>query len=211
MSKNNIDKTEYQNWINSIKVKVQSAQTKIALSINLAVLELYWEIGKEIETKLKNGNWGTKIIEQISIDLILEFPNIKGFSKRNIYAMRQWYSFYSQVSSFVPQLVAQIPWGHNRLIISKTKDINEALFYTNETIQNSWSRDTLEIQISDSLYSRKGKAITNFENTLPKQQSKLALNILKDPYNFDFLGLENDALENLNIQTIIVCLFLAFH
>lgn len=195
MLKNNVEISEYKDWINNLKGKVQNAQSKVALSVNQAVLDLYWEIGKEIEVKLKNANWGTKIIDQISKDLMLEFPNIKGFSKRNIYAMRQWYSFYSQISSFVPQAVAQIPWGHNRLIISKTKDIDEALFYINETIHNSWSRDMLEIQISDGLYNRKGKAITNFENTLPEQQSKLAINILKDPYNFDFLGLENDALE----------------
>ncbi len=128
MSKKSIVIAEYRDWISHLKAKVKSAQTKVALSVNSAVLELYWEIGKEIDTKLKKANWGTKIIEQISLDLILEFPNIKGFSKRNVYAMRQWYSFYSQTSSFVPQAVAQIPWGHNRLIISKIKDINEALF-----------------------------------------------------------------------------------
>jgi len=195
MSKNNFEITEYRNWIISLKAKVQSAQTRVALSVNSAVLELYWEIGKEIDVKLKKANWGTKIIEQISVDLTLEFPNIKGFSKRNIYAMRQWYSFYSNTFSIVPQVVAQLPWGHNRLIISKIKDIDEAVFYINEAIKNSWSRDLLEIQISSELYKRKGKAITNFENTLPNIQSKLAINILKDPYNFDFLGLENDALE----------------
>ncbi|MCK5815334.1 MAG: DUF1016 family protein [Flavobacteriaceae bacterium] len=195
MAKNAINTIEYNTWINAIKSKVQVARTKVALSINSGVLELYWEIGKDIHTQIKEANWGTKIIDQIAIDLKTEFPDIKGFSRRNIYAMRQWYLFYSQLSSFVPQVVAQIPWGHNRLIISKTKDVNEALFYTNEAIINSWSRDTLEVQILDKLYYRKGKAITNFEATLPKVQSKLANSILKDPYNFDFLGLENDALE----------------
>ena len=197
MPKKNTEITDYNKWISSLKTKVQRAQSQIALAVNSAVLELYWEIGKEIDIKLKNANWGTKIIGQISIDLMLAFPNIKGFSKRNIYAMRQWYSFYSQKSTFVPQAVAQIPWGHNRLIISKIKNLDEALFYTKETIHNSWSRDLLEIQIRDDLYNRKGKAITNFENTLPENQSKLAINILKDPYNFDFLGLENDALEKV--------------
>jgi predicted nuclease of restriction endonuclease-like (RecB) superfamily len=195
MPKDEIKTTEYAQWILMLKVKVQSTQSKIALSINAALLELYWDIGKEIDLKLKNADWGTKIIEQVSKDLTSEFPNIKGFSTRNIYAMRQWFLFYSQQSSIVPQAVAQIPWGHNRLIISKTKNINEAIFYVNETIINNWSRDTLEIQISDDLFKRKGKAITNFKHTLPEQQFKLATNILKDPYNFDFLGLENDALE----------------
>jgi predicted nuclease of restriction endonuclease-like (RecB) superfamily len=196
MLKNNeID--AYNEWISDIKSKVHSARTKIALSVNSSVLELYWEIGREICEKQKEANWGAKIIDKIALDLTLEFPDIKGFSRRNIYAMKQWFLFYSQISSFVPQDVAQIPWGHNRLIITKTKNIKEALFYTKETIRNNWSRELLEIQISDNLHQRQGKAVTNFKSTLPENQSKLAINILKDPYNFDFLGLENDALEKI--------------
>ncbi len=186
---------EYLKWFSELKTKIQRARTKVALSVNYGVLEIYWEIGKGICEKQKESNWGSKIIDQISIDLKHSFPEIKGFSRRNIYAMRQWYLFYSKKFEFVPQIVAQIPWGQNRLIISKIKDIDEALFYTKETIENAWSRDTLEIQINDKLYERKGKAITNFNSVLPDQQSLLATNILKDPYNFDFLGLENDALE----------------
>lgn len=190
-----LNSEEYVNWFSELKTKIQKAKTKVALSVNYGVLEIYWEIGKDICKKQEESNWGSKIIDQISIDLKHSFPEIKGFSRRNIYAMRQWYLFYSKKFEFVPQAVAQIPWGQNRLIISKIKDIDEALFYTKETIENAWSRDTLEIQIRDNLYERKGKAITNFESILPKQQSLLATNILKDPYNFDFLGLENDALE----------------
>ncbi len=195
MDKNSIDNVEYIKWISEIKFKVHSARTQIALSINSSLLELYWDIGKGIHTKQQKSDWGAKIIDRISVDLKHEFPNLKGFSRRNIYAMRQWYLFYSQKFESVPQVVAQIPWGHNRLIISKTQDINEALFYVHEIISNSWSRDTLEIQIKSNLYQRKGKAITNFESTLPQKQSNLANSILKDPYNFDFLGLEEDALE----------------
>jgi len=91
--------------------------------------------------------------------------------------------------------VAQIPWGHNRLIISKIKDINEAEFYCDEILKNGWDRDTLEIHIANRLFIQKGNAITNFQETLPAQQSKLAAEALKDPYNFDFLGLQDDALE----------------
>jgi predicted nuclease of restriction endonuclease-like (RecB) superfamily len=91
--------------------------------------------------------------------------------------------------------VAQIPWGHNRLIITKIKNLDEALFYCNETIKNGWDRDTLEIQIDNNYYNKKGKAVTNFSETLPEKQSKLAVETLKDPYNFDFLGLHDDALE----------------
>ncbi len=106
---------------------------------------MYWEIGKEVNGKINNSNWGTNIIEKISSELISEFPDIKGFSRRNIYAIRQWYLFYSQKYEFVPQSVAQIPWGHNRLIISKIKDIQIAEFYAEQCMKNTWVRDDLEI------------------------------------------------------------------
>ena len=195
MLNTDIDKIEYAKWIKSIKAKIHKTRIKVALTLNSDVLELYWSIGKDIYDKQLENDWGSKIIDQISIDLRCEFPNIKGFSKRNIYAMRQWYLFYYQRFEFMPRIVAQIPWGQNRLIISKTKDLDEALFYAYETANNNWSRDILEIQINDDLYKRRGKAITNFNNTLPKKQSSFATNILKDPYNFDFLGLENSALK----------------
>lgn len=186
---------DYKGWINTLKSKIQSAQTKVALSINSQLIELYWELGKELSFKLQNANWGSKVIDQIAIDLKLEFPNIKGFSRRNLYAIKQWYEFYSVEFEFVPQPVAQLPWGHNRLIISKTKVISDALFYCNETIRNAWSRDVLESQIDNQLVNRSGSASHNFKETLPEKQSQLAANTLKDPYNFDFLGLHDDALE----------------
>lgn len=187
--------TDYFHWINDLKSKIHAAQTKVALTINSQLLELYWEIGKDISERQENTDWGSKFIEQTAIELKNEFPEIKGFSRRNLYAIRQWYKFYSEKYQFVPQSVAQIPWGHNRLIISKIKDIAEAEFYCNETIKNGWDRDTLEIQIENQLFSNKGNAITKFQETLPAAQSKLATETLKDPYNFDFLGLQNDALE----------------
>lgn len=193
--KDKINIHEYSFWIREIKQTIYSAKTKVALSINSGLIELYWEIGKNIFLKQNQNNWGSKIIDKIATDLKHEFPDIKGFSRRNIYAMRQLYTFYSQEFEFVPQNVAQIPWGHNRLVLSKSETINEALFYINQTIENNWSRDILEIQLDSKLYYRQGKAITNFDKTLPEKQSKLVTNILKDPYNFDFLGLENDALE----------------
>ncbi len=196
MEQNQIN-IEFASWINSLKKKVQSARQKIAFSINSQLLELYWEIGKEVDSKLKSSNWGTNIIDKISSELISEFPDIKGFSRRNIYAIRQWYLFYSQKYEFVPQAVAQIPWGHNRLIISKIKDIQIAEFYTEQCLKNAWDRDTLEIQIKSALHTRIGSTSNNFLKTLPDNQSKLANETLKDPYNFDFLGLQEDVLEKV--------------
>ncbi len=189
-----IDKS-YKTWLEKLKYKISVSQLKAAVSVNTQLMELYWDLAKEIITKQYESSWGDAILEQLSIDLRLSFPNIKGFSRRNLYAIRQWYLFYSPSSEFVPQAVAQIPWGHNRLIISKIKNVKEALFYCNATLQNGWNREQLEIQIQNNYFEAKGKSITNFQKTLPAAQSELAIETLKNPYNFDFLGLENDALE----------------
>ncbi len=190
-----LQNTEFKEWISELKSKIRVAQTKVALSLNNQLIELYWEIGRNIVARQEDTNWGSKFIEQTAIELRSEFPEIRGFSRRNLYAIRQWYKFYSTQYEFVPQVVAQIPWGHNRLIISKVKEVEKAEFYCREVIKNAWDRDTLEIQIEHDLFAKKGNAVTNFRQTLPEQQSKLAAQTLKDPYNFDFLGLENDALE----------------
>lgn len=185
----------YKPWLNSIKQKIKFAQLTVAVKINSQLMELYWDLAKEIVSKQKEANWGDSILEQLSIDLKLSFPTVNGFSRRNLYAIRQWYLFYESIDSIVPQAVAQIPWGHNRLIVSKIKNVEEAIFYANATVNNGWSREQLEIQIKNNYYLSKGKAITNFNNTLPEIESQLAIETLKNPYNFDFLGLENDALE----------------
>ncbi len=186
---------QYKNWLETLKQKINSAQIKAAVSTNYQLLELYWELAADIIQKQKEANWGDAILEQLSIDLRLMFPKINGFSRRNLYAIRQWYLFYNQQFTIVPQAVAQIPWGHNRLIISKIKSLEEALFYSKAVIENNWSRDNLELAIKNKYYEAKGKSISNFEYTLPKPQSELAQETLKNPYNFDFLGLEQDALE----------------
>jgi len=167
--KQNID---YQSWLNQIKQKIKSAQYRAALSVNSVLLDLYWEIGKEIVEKQKFEDWGSGFIEQFALDLRKSFPDIKGFSKRNVYAMRQWYLFYSQQFEFVPQAVAQIPWGHNRLIMTKIKDIAEAIFYAQATIENGWGRDNLEIQIDKNYYVLKSCPDLESEYDLEKSYWK---------------------------------------
>ena len=187
---------EYKQFLFDIKSKIQSAQLKAHIKVNEEMLKLYWEIGSMIISKQKESSWGDKILENISKDLKEEFPALQGFSLRNIHYMKKWVLFYSNsqqsVDEIVQQLVAQIfqiPWGHNIHIISKSKDIDEALFYVNKTIENGYSRAELIEQMKKELYKRNGKAITNFKNTLPKIQSDLANEITKDPYSFDFLTL----------------------
>jgi len=148
--------------------------------------------------KQSEANWGDKIIEQLSRDLKQEFPEMKGLSRSNLFYAKQFYTFYS--TSMVQQLVGQIPWGHNILIFTKSKNINEANFYLSQTIANNWSRDVLALQLKTNLYTRTGKAITNFDNTLPQPLSELACQTLKDPYIFDFLNLQTNAKER-DIET----------
>jgi len=174
------------------------------------MLKLYWDLGRSISDKLTTSNWGTKVVAKLSEDLRRAFPDFEGFSKRNLLFMRQWFEFYQQsgneqieimkqvVSQFpialnstdrIKMLVSLIPWGHNIVIIQKTKNLEQSLFYILKTIENNWSRTVLGFQIESRLFERQGKAITNFPLTLPKHQSDLANETLKDPYKFDFLNL----------------------
>jgi len=173
------------------------------------LLEFYWELGNEIVEKQKSANWGSAFLKNMSQDLMCEFPNMKGFSKRNLELIRKWYLYYSEKNEITKQAVSQlllIPWGHNIVIVQKSKNIEEALFYVQKTIENSWSRSVLVHQVESLLYERQGKALSNFSNTLPKPQSDLANEILKDPYNFDFLTLTEDykerELENALIDNV---------
>ncbi|OQX24552.1 MAG: hypothetical protein BWK80_20305 [Desulfobacteraceae bacterium IS3] len=209
---------EYKQWLTDLKSRIRSSQIKAALSVNSELISLYWDLGRMIVEKQEQSRWGSKMIEQLAKDLKAEFPDMSSFSKRNLFFARQFYLFYSNpeivkqvVSLFenhkiqdvvskcenklVNPLFLQIPWGHHILILQKIKDTEEALFYIKETINNNWSRNILGIQIESGLYRRQGKAVSNFSITLPKPQSDLAVQILKDPYIFDFLTLEKDVQE----------------
>ncbi len=181
---------EYIEWLNELKVKIGKAQIKAVVSVNSELIKLYWEIGKELFNK---QDWGNAVVETLSQDLKTEFPAMKGFSRRNLFYMRSFYVFYKTYFEKVQQLVAQIPWGHNIKIFSKSDNVEKAIFYLKETIENNWSRDILDMQIENNLYERQGKAITNFSNSLPKLKSDLANQTLKDPYLFDFLTLKKEA------------------
>ena len=218
MEKKLVIDREYKKWVMELKTRIQSAQVKAAIAVNRELLELYWELGREICEKQKVANWGDGLIVQLAKDLSAAFPGVKGFSRTNLSYIRQWYLFYS--SEIVPQVgaesgivqqavgqiggggiekmqqvVAKIPWGHNVLIINKCERVAEALFYVKETIRNNWSRAALAVQIEGKLYRRQGKAIDNFSLTLSDEQSGLAKETLKNPYNFDFLMLGREARE----------------
>jgi predicted nuclease of restriction endonuclease-like (RecB) superfamily len=194
---------DYKKWLNDVKFRIRSVQLKAVISANRELLQFYWELGADIVQKQANAHWGDGFLKQLSTDLMAEFPEMKGFSLSNIKYVKQWHLFYNQHDAISQQPVGQlkkqpvsqllmIPWGHNIAIISKCKDIKEALYYVQQTIQNNWSRSVLVHQIENGLYKRDGKAVTNFALTLPKPQSDLAQQTLKDPYIFDFLTMTKD-------------------
>lgn len=195
MENNIIDNKEYINFLSDLKKKIQTAQIKANVSINRELILLYWNIGKEILNNQQNNGWGSKIIDKLSKDLLKLFPNMKGFSVRNLKYMRQFVECYQDIE-FVQQLVAQIPWGHNILIMN-INNVEEKVFYIEQTIQNNWSRNVLSIQIDSDLYHRQliNNKTTNFNLTLPKIDSDLAIGLIKDPYKFEFLGLSAEAKE----------------
>ena len=180
---------DYFLWLKELKSKIRSAQIKAALKVNEALLNFYWELGADITEKQAKAKWGDKLLSILSQDLLEEFPDVKGFSKRNLELIRKWYSFWSDLNPIAKQLATQIPWWHNVVIITKVYQVKEALFYVQKTIQNNWSRTVLTHQIESGLYNRDGQSITNFNTTLPAELSDLAQQTIKDPYCFDFLTL----------------------
>jgi predicted nuclease of restriction endonuclease-like (RecB) superfamily len=194
-----ISTKKYRLFIEQLKTKVQQAQLKAALSVNSELIKLYFEIGHAIVEKQKEEGWGAGIIEKIGTDLQNMFPGMQGFSRANIFRMRAFYLAYEKVAQAVRLLeklpILQIPWGHNIVLIAKIKDVEERLWYAEQTIGNGLSRSALEDWIKTNVYARKGKAITNFSQRLPSLQSQLAQETLKDPYNFDFMTLTTGYLE----------------
>lgn len=191
---------EYKKFLVELKEKVKNSQLKAAVKVNYELLNLYWELGKKITEKQKEYSWGDSFISNLSNDLKKEFPDMKGFSVQNLKNIRYWYLFYAEyliglqpVSQLkkIENKIKSIPWGHNQRIMYKCKSVREAIFYVEKTIENGLSRTILEHQIDSKLYERLGSAISNFDSRLPKVQSELAKQTIKDPYNFDFLTLRD--------------------
>ncbi len=255
--------SSYPVFLNDLKARIRAAQVKATLAVNRELITLYWYIGKSIVERHESEGWGRAIVDRLAVDLHGEFPEVAGFSSRNIWYMRAFYAAWThetqgrslsanaggqtalqqtvaelpagksaqrvrksaahataqrahrQVNPIVrqpagpilqqpvaeltgenmPQPVAEIPWGHNILLLEKLKDPAARLWYARQTIAHGWSRHILALQIDSKLHLRQGRAVTNFHATLPAPQSDLAQQVLKDPYVFDFLTLGPAALE----------------
>ena len=217
---------DFKKWVLDLKNDIRRSQIKAIVKVNVEMLRLYWRMGAEICEKQKTASWGDGWLKELSRELMSEFPDMKGFSYRNLKYIRQWYQFYNEQITIGQQLVAQlgdvnvqqvvaqieedvffsVPWGHHLYIISQCKDVDKAIFYLNQTVEQGWSRAVLLNFLDTDLYERQGKAVTNFDRLLPDVQSDLAKQTLKDPYNFDFLTLDSAyrerELENALIQNV---------
>lgn len=184
----------YNETLIKIKERIRGAQIKASLKVNEELIKLYWDIGKTIVEKQQKEGWGAKVIEKMSIDLRSSFPRMAGLSPRNLLYMKQFVEAYHDLE-ITQQVAAQIPWGHNLVLLDKIKDGEERIWYAKKTLENGWSRDVLEMWIESDLYNRQGKAITNFKETMDKPNSDLANQTLKDPYCFDFLSMSEECQE----------------
>lgn len=198
---NNIDINKYKVLLENIKQEVLNAQYKAIYAVNKELMFMYWHIGKII---LDNSQWGNKYIDSLSMDLKMEFPEMKGFSTRNLKYMRKFAKEYPDFQ-FVQEVLAQITWYHNIILMDKIDDIEERKWYIKETVQNGWSSNILKMQIDSNVYERQALAekITNFKLTLPSVQSDLAIQTMKDPYLFDFISIKGKVKE-LEIENAMI-------
>lgn len=184
----------YQELLDELKNRIRNARVQAAISVNRELILLYWQVGQEILKRQGREGWGAKIIERLADDLRREFTDMRGLSRANLFYMRAFAEAYPS-EEIVQQLAGQIPWWHNVVIMTRLKDSELRKWYIRACIENGWSRAVLVAQIETRLHERAGGALTNFDRTLPAPQSELAGQILKDPYNFEFLTTYDAAVE----------------
>lgn len=196
---------EYKNWLSELKRRYRNAQVRAVVKVNGEMLNFYWELGRDICALLENAKYGDGLLKNITLDLQSEFPGDNGLSLTNIKAARRWYKTYQQwvaksqqaVDFFgkveqcggltMPYFFANVPWGQHIFITAKCKTLQEALFYISQVCEHGWSRSELEYYFNEGYYSSNSNAITNFDNRLPQSEPALAKQMLKSPYNFEFL------------------------
>lgn len=205
----NILDNDYLQWVQELCKRYRQSQVKAAVQVNKEMLRFYWALGRDIIELHAEKRWGEKVMNRLSVDLRDAMPGITGLTQRNIYYCKQFYLLYSPMleslpqigaktsDEILPQVVAQletdifcVPWGHHKLLIDKcSNNLEKAVFYIRQTIENGWSRSLLLNFISTDLFERQGKALTNFKNTLPNVDSELAQELTKDPYDLAFTGI----------------------
>ncbi len=189
---------DYTRFLADVKSRIVEARTRAVLAANRALINLYWELGREIREREEREGWGGKIIDRLAADLRREFPDMTGLSRSNLYYMRAFAEAWPEETDgagIVQRPVGQLPWGHNISLLTKLDDPDDREWYAREALGQGWSRPVLEAQIASDLRSRRGQAISSFEHTLPAADSELVRDAIKDPYHFDFLSLGPEAKE----------------
>lgn len=193
---------DYEDFLHQLKERIRTAQVRAALAVNQELILLYWQIGRSILEQQQSEGWGAKVIERLAKDLRKEFPEIKGFSRTNLGYMKAFAEAYPEETIY-QRGVGKLPWRHNIALLEKLKTQDQRLWYAEKALENGWSRDVLVWQIESNLFGRQGKAVTNFDRTLPQPQSDLAQQLIKDPYNFEFLSIQGNLQERELEQALV--------
>ncbi len=189
---------DYPQFLAEVKARIAAARTRAVLAVNSELIQLYWEIGHEILEREQREGWGSGVINRLASDLRREFPSITGFSRSNLHYMRSFAEAWPLVGGsqeIVQQPVGQLPWGQNIALVTRLEDRDARVWYAASAVENGWSRKVLEAQIATDLRGRQGGALTSFDHALPESDSELVRDAIKDPYNFEFLGLAGRAKE----------------
>lgn len=201
---------QYSELLQKLKEKIKTAQQRAILAVNNELLSVYWEIGNAIAEQEQQAGWGGKIVDKLAADLKAEFSEIKGLSPRNLRYMRDFALAYpaflqqaaakielpeNKQNAILQQAAAKLPWGHHQVLLTRLKTTDERAFYIHKAVENGWSRSILEHQIESGLHRTQGALVNNFSNTMPAYQSELTAQVFKDPYNFDFIMLGEQAKE----------------
>ena len=178
----------YASLLAELKERIRKARLKAAVAVNEELILLYWSIGRDILDRQTAAGWGARVIDRLAADLRRDFPEMTGLSPRNLKYMRAFAEAFPE-REIVQQVVARLPWGHAIKLVESVKSPEQRIWYARQAAEYGWSRNVLAHQIDSDLFTRQGKALTNFGRTLPAPQSDLAQELIKDPYSFDFLSL----------------------
>ncbi len=184
----NINQEEYSSLLQQAVEQIRTARIVVAKYINNATQSVYWNLGKLLFEKQLADGYGSGVVNQLSVDLKTEFPDM-GLSPRNLWDMKRFYERYYSADTKLRQAVAVLPWGHNLLLINKVQSLEAAAFYANQTIEKGWSRDLLLNAIKMDSFSNQQIKSHNFIETLPVIHFEYANEVFKDNYNLGFLGI----------------------
>jgi predicted nuclease of restriction endonuclease-like (RecB) superfamily len=193
---------DYVATLAEIKERVQTQRLRVVLAANAAMVELYWDIGRTILDRQHNAGWGAKIIDRLSADLRTAYPDMQGFSPRNLKYMRAFAAAWPE-GPIVQQAVAQLPWRQNITLLQRLEDAHTRRWYAQQVLAHGWSSGVLNVQIDNRAHERHGKTVSNFKQTLPPSDSDMAAQVFKDPYVFDFLGTADPRREREVEQTLV--------